>query len=244
MKPFLNHVRTSLFGGALVEAQVEGMIRIIAACDMAGLSDAEAAYVLATVYHETGRRMQPVREHFKESDAAARESVAAWCRKKHKRNYAAIDPETGQSYYGRGYVQLTHRENYARQAAKLGVDLVNNPDLALHPEVSALILVKGMRDGDFTGKKLADYIRDGEADWYNARRIVNGLDRASDIAGYARHFAAALGAMRAAGVSVRPEKQEAAPAPLKSADRGGFAVLVAAFLAAVVAVVTKIMEVW
>ena len=46
----------------------------------------------------------------------------------------------------------------------------------------------GMRDGTFTGKRLADYFTAKTSDWVNARKIVNGLDRAKDIAGYGRRF--------------------------------------------------------
>ena len=49
-----------------------------------------------------------------------------------------------------------------------------------------------MRDGDFTGKDLADYIDEDNCDYVEARRIVNGTDRAEQIAGYAEKFEAAL----------------------------------------------------
>ena len=55
-------------------------------------------------------------------------------------------------------------------------------------EISAKILVVGMTKGLFTGKKLADYFNSEKEDWINARRIVNGLDRASDIANHSKKF--------------------------------------------------------
>lgn len=107
-----------------------------------------------------------------------------------------------------GFVQLTWEENYQKQQDKLGsiqavVDsgipykVHDNWDLALNAHTSALITVGGMKDGDFTGKKLDDYNRttgEGVAsfDYVEARRIVNGTDRASQIAGYARDFESAL----------------------------------------------------
>jgi hypothetical protein len=60
-------------------------------------------------------------------------------------------------------------------------------------EVAVAILFTGMEKGLFTGRKLIDYFTAGRADWRNARRIVNGLDRAADIAGYGRAFHRALG---------------------------------------------------
>jgi hypothetical protein len=65
-------------------------------------------------------------------------------------------------------------------------------NLALVASTSALITVGGMRDGDFTGMKLSDYIKPGSVDYVNARRIVNGTDRAEQIAGYAEKYEEAL----------------------------------------------------
>lgn len=50
-------------------------------------------------------------------------------------------------------------------------------------------MVDGMEAGRFTGKKLSDYL---PGDYVNARRIINGTDKAEQIAGYARQFEAAL----------------------------------------------------
>lgn len=44
----------------------------------------------------------------------------------------------------------------------------------------------GMREGLFTGKKLGDYIDAQHCDYENARRIINGIDQAELIAGYAQ----------------------------------------------------------
>ena len=74
----------------------------------------------------------------------------------------------------------------------LGIDLVSNPDLALVPEHAAQIMCIGMLDGWFTGKKLGDYFTAQKTDWVNARRIINGADKAQAIADYARAFYAAL----------------------------------------------------
>lgn len=154
------------------------------------------AYALATAWHETGGRMQPVREGFATSDEGAIRAVTRLHEQgRISRNYALRDPETGQSYYGRGLVQLTHRENYARAGRELGLPLERQPDLALEPDVSAAILLLGMERGWFTGKKLADYFpafTAADGDPVAARRIVNGTDRADLIAGYHRRILPAL----------------------------------------------------
>lgn len=81
----------------------------------------------------------------------------------------------GVRYKGRGYVQITGRTNYKKFSDLLGQDFVSNPNLVTDPKVAAKIVVVGMRDGLFTGKKLSDYINNGQNDFYNARRIVNGM---------------------------------------------------------------------
>ena len=45
----------------------------------------------------------------------------------------------GERFKGRGYIQLTGRDNYTRAGRAIGVDLVNNPDLAAQPEIAAKI---------------------------------------------------------------------------------------------------------
>lgn len=170
------------------DSQREGVGRIIDTCLMNGIgSKYHASYILATAYHETGGRMQPVREGFASTNAGAiREVTRLHEQGRIRVNYAI--PINGRSYYGRGLVQITWLENYKRVGGLLGVDLVNNPDLALDPQVSADILVKGMAGGWFTGRKLSDYDRADGYDYYNARRIVNGVDRAQHIADLAIKF--------------------------------------------------------
>ena len=102
----------------------------------------------------------------------------------------------GPRFKGRGYVQITGRANYRKFSTKLGVDLIGNPDLALDPPISYKIASLGMREGSFTGKDLNDYIHGAHCDYRNARRIINGLDKADKIKGYAEKFEAILKASK------------------------------------------------
>jgi hypothetical protein len=178
-----------MFGGALSQAQVDGFKIIFEAWRKVGSgNERDLAYILATAYHETARTMQPVRETLATTDAKAKERLTkAW--KSGKLPWVKSDYWSG-GWFGRGFVQLTHRANYVKAGEKLGIDLVSDPSKAMIPEVSALILVRGMQEGWFTNMKLAD-----AADFREARRVVNGTDRASQIAMYADAFLSALDAM-------------------------------------------------
>lgn len=131
-----------------------------------------AAYMLATAKHETGHTFSPVEEIGKGKGKA----------------YGKKNPRTGVAYYGRGYVQLTHLDNYDFMGKVLGVDLVNHPALALKYDIAYQIMSYGMRNGTFTGAKLGKYITDEKIDYIGARRVINGQDCAGRIAGYATAF--------------------------------------------------------
>ena len=172
-----------MFGGALSQKQVDGIEAIMAAT--AGLPDEVQAYLLATARHETDDTMQPIteyggRKYFDKYDTGKLAKALG--------NTPEADGD-GFKYRGRGYVQITGRANYSKAGDWLKIDLINNPDLALQPTIAAQILVRGCCNGWFTGKKLSDYL---PGDYINARRVVNGTDKADLIAGYARGFEAAI----------------------------------------------------
>jgi len=98
----------------------------------------------------------------------------------------------GPLFCGRGYVQLTGRANYTNWKTKLGVNLVGNPDLAMDAKVAVKILFEGMEAGSFTGKKFANYFSKTVEDWRNARRIINGVDKADLVASYGKRYYSAI----------------------------------------------------
>jgi len=82
----------------------------------------------------------------------------------------------GANYFGRGYIQITHIDNYRKFGRLLSQDFAGNPALVKDPKVAAKIAVIGCRDGLFRrGHDLARYCKNGANDFYNARRIVNGF---------------------------------------------------------------------
>ena len=173
--------------GRLNQSQVDGFNAIIKAINEWG-GDAKnplyVAYMLATAWHETAHTMKPIEEYGKGTG------------KKYGSNID-IDGSryTGLKhlYYGRGYVQLTWLTNYKSIGKVLGVDLVNKPELALNHDIAAKIMLYGMLNGSFTGRKLFDYLRKGTTEEFKqARRIINGTDKALNIAYQAEAFLRAV----------------------------------------------------
>lgn len=184
-KSFFDIVRRDLFDGKLTNAQVNGIDAILNEWELnhADGNPKHLAYMLATAHHETGRTMQPIEEWGKGKGLPYGKMI-----RMDRKPYW----KPKQLYYGRGFVQLTWFENYEKAGAKLKVDLLGNPALALDLGVATKIMFAGMFEGWFTGKKLADYITPLKTDFVNARKIINGLDKADQIAGYANLYASAL----------------------------------------------------
>ncbi len=171
---FFGAVRAGVFGGRLTQGQVDGINAILDGWESREeFTDLRwLAYMLATTKHETADTMQPIEEYGRGAG----------------HSYGVPDPSTGQTYYGRGYVQLTWKANYQKMADITRADLVNHPELALDPIIAAIIMFEGMERGLFTGVGLPHYFNATACDWVNARRIINGLDRAEHIADIARAF--------------------------------------------------------
>lgn len=146
------------------------------------------AYMLATAKLETADTFNPINEYG--GDSYFERMYDPILGKDENRRKMAKDNENttqgdGVKYHGRGFVQLTWKGNYRKMKEKFGVDLINNPEKALEHELAMKIMIYGMEEGSFTGKKLTDYINGSKKDYLNARRIINGTDRASDIKDYA-----------------------------------------------------------
>lgn len=208
---FFDAVRSTVFDGKLSQSQVNGMESILDACDKFGIIDARMiAYILATPMIETGGSFVPIVENLNYSAQGLLKTFPkyftpaqanAYARQPQKianRVYANRmgngNEASGQGWLwrGRGYTQITGHDNYAKFSKILGVDILTNPDLALSDDIAAKIIVIGMRDGVFTGHKLSNYFEPDTADWVGARRIVNGQDKAQQIANFGRQFLTAL----------------------------------------------------
>jgi predicted chitinase len=190
-KAFFDAVREPLFSGALTTSQVARMNAIASAWQTYGDGDLDKlAYIFGTAHHETGRFVH-MREIWGPTSAQSRYEGRA-----DLGNNRAGD---GKKFMGRGFVQITGRRNYTDWSDRLNLDLVANPARAEDAAIAAQILVRGMMLGTFTGRKLADYVGGGNVDFTNARRIVNGTDKAKAIAAYADLYRKAL-----TGAAIKP----------------------------------------
>lgn len=159
----------------LTQQQVEGLEALLTSfeSDPAWNDLRHIAYAYATICIETAWTFHPIKEYGKDSYFKKYDGRASLG------NTQAGD---GLRFKGRGFVQITGRRNYT----KFGI--TDNPEAALEHSTAFKIMTVGMHKGVFTGKKLSDYINGSKCDYKGARRIINGQDRAGEIAGYARDF--------------------------------------------------------
>jgi len=163
--------------GPLSKMQQQHASQIITSFDRNGDRDfRKLSYMLATAWHES-RQLTSLKE--------IRCAPGTPCYEDQNRYWSS-------GYWGRGFVHLTHLDNYRKMSKRLNLDLVNNPVLAESPVVAADILVIGMLEGIFTNLKLSDFINSQITDYTSARRVVHKLDRADLIASYAHSINASL----------------------------------------------------
>jgi len=158
-----------LFNGNFSESQMNGLQTIIE--EAGDIDRRHLAYILATIFHETGRKMQPCKEFG---------------------NAAYLLSKKYFPYYGRDLVQTTWKHNYQKVKDFTGIDVVSSPDLIGVMPLAAKVAIKFMQEGWYTGKKLSDYFNDEKEDALNARRIINGVDCAAKILAYYHNFLKAL----------------------------------------------------
>jgi len=175
---------------------------------------ARISYALATIKRETAETFEPVSEgYWIKGDRLGK--LYAYYQSHNPGALTTIFP-TGKrepAYYGRGYVQLTHNFNYNKFTNILKIDLLNRPQEALDREIAFKIMEFGMENGSYTGKKLSNYFTDGTYDFYNARKIINGLDAASEIADNAEKFMHCINFIEKPAEAFEGEDREVNPEP-------------------------------
>jgi hypothetical protein len=156
-----------------------------------GATDAQLAYMIATAHHESHLGGDMIEN----GDDSYFKQYAD------RKTLGNTNKDDHLKYKGRGYSQMTGYGNYSEFTNILKIDLINNPDLANDPSIAAKVLSQGMRDGTFTKKRLDKYVNGKIQDYYNARRVINGILKkkpktvkvANDIATRANVYAKALG---------------------------------------------------
>lgn len=167
---FFSLVKHTVFGGHMSQGQVDGINNILdyAETHYPKLLRNQLSNIFGQCTWETEHKMQPISE-----DGGPR--------------YLRNKPYW--PWYGRGLIQITWQENYAKFD-------ITSPDDALSWPRALDIMFRGMVDGMFSGHKLADYCNATVTDFYNARRVVNKLDRAQECAALSVSY---LKAFEAAG---------------------------------------------
>lgn len=195
---FFDIVRVAPFNGRLTQGQVDGMEFLLDNVPDALTLD-QIAYCFATPVVETDWTMLPIEEYGSDAYFTSRYGIEG-DNPSLAEDLGNTEPGDGAKYHGRGFVMITGKANYEKLTDRLHVlellepelDLVVDPDLALDAEISSDILYIGMTEGLFTGKKLSTYFNDSKCDPVGARYIVNGQDRAQEIAGYWDNFRGAF----------------------------------------------------
>lgn len=169
----------------------------------------EAAYLLATPKHETADTFHPIHEYGGKAYFVKR--YGGQTRK--GKELGNDTPDEGYYYAGKGYPQTTGESNYEkaevalrREYPELVADFerrtgkvfdltigdqpddLGDPANMMDPAIAYATMSYGMRTGMFTGRKLGEFINRSETDYKNARKTVNGMDKAQTIATYAVKF--------------------------------------------------------
>ncbi len=157
---------------AITQSQVDGIEAVLNEWQANAYTDIRwLAYELATIYHETAKTMQPVKE---------------------KGGLAYLKSKSYYPYYGRDLLQTTWLQNYKKVKAFTGIDVVTNPDLIADLNTSAKVALHFMVNGLYTGVGLGKFFNARRNDPINARKIINGTDKAELIAGHYDRFLSAL----------------------------------------------------
>lgn len=147
--------------------------------------DRQIAYTLATVKWECG--FKNIKEIW-------------WENKKYGKEW----------YYGRWFLQLTHKSNYEKYTKIIKesglsfkdnkwnilssekLDLVKNPDTVLESnDLAVFILVDWMKNWwpyRQKSKMISNYVNNEKVDYYNARKIINWMDHADRFKWYAEDY--------------------------------------------------------
>lgn len=190
------HLRAKFNG--LRQDQVDSINYLVEEIDAdKSITYPQAAYILATIWWETDRTLQPIEEYGKGRGRTygtwyTNSKGQKFAYKNYKKNSVYLYEDYPHLYYGRGETQNTWFDNYEKLSKVFNVDFLRQPELLLTREWSTKVTIYAMKAGLYTGHKLTTHISQSKKDYYNARRIINGTDKAQKIADLAEIFEYAL----------------------------------------------------
>jgi hypothetical protein len=166
--------KKALFPNGYTNKQEEAVSAIIGESNTQGVKLAtQVAYMLATAYHEAYDWNKP------NSRMTCLVEMGGQSYLKNKAYYP---------WYGRGFSHLTWKKNYIKESERMGIDLIAHPEKLFEISIAANSHVYCMMNGTYTSVPLTRFVHSGKTDFPNARKVVNGTDKAEVIAGYAMEF--------------------------------------------------------
>lgn len=123
-------------GGNVPTVKLEGSQKqhaenLMAYAKSQGIDGEELALLMGQVAHESG--------NFKHNKELGND--AYFQKYEGKKDLGNTVPGDGLRYKGRGWIQITGRDNYTQFGKQLGIDLVNHPELAETPDVANKLAV-------------------------------------------------------------------------------------------------------
>ncbi len=224
---FFKIIRPLFARKKLLVIQVKRIEAVIDGLEERSVEIGQAAYIMATAHWES--------DSFKAMEEYATGKAYEW-----RTDLGNTLKGDGVRFKGRGLVMITGRRNYAMWTDILKVDFVANPSRVSDLEHAVPILIDGMSNGTFTGKKLTTYIHGSKRDYVNARHVVNGKDKAREIADlafayYNAFFGSGYGVAAPSSTVRQPPDDPGAPVAPKTPFMS-----LTAFLSAFVAVIRAI----
>lgn len=142
-----------------------GASAVVQAAEQAGIQGIELAQFIAQLKHESWNftRLSEVpkgKNYYNRYDPRHNPRQA--------RSLGNRRPGDGERYKGRGYIQLTGRENYDRAGRALGINLLQQPELASRPDVAARIAVW------YWFNRVKPYVQD----WMDTERVTKLINPA------------------------------------------------------------------
>jgi hypothetical protein len=220
--------------GELTQAQVNGLEQLLSfiESDRYVTTVEVAAFLLGTTKHEAADTYKPIHEYGGKAYFIKR--YGGQTRK--GKELGNDTPEEGYDYAGKGYPQTTGESNYERLEDALRIeypeiiadferrtgkrfDLTvgdqpndkSDPQNMLDPAIAYVSMSYGSRVGLFTGRKLSQYDLKTDVGRKGSRRIINGQDKATLIAGYIAQFIKILKASKVSGSTSTQSASPTAP---------------------------------